>query len=382
MKRPRVLIACDKFKGSFSSAEANARLSEILAPQADCQRLQVADGGEGLLTALQQIWPLEIQTVPCRDALERWRTGRLGLQHTPAGLRIFSEAADANGLQHLRPEERQPLQASSQGVGDLLRAALALKPQQIVLGLGSSATIDGGIGCLAALGWQLYDTEGQILQGLPGDLAHVQRLQPPVDMSSWPEIVLLHDVNNPLLGPDGGVQVYGPQKGGSPAQLQQLESDLAHWLQQLAAYRGQPLEAVPGSGAAGGLGLPLSALCKARWQAGAPWLLQQLQLSARLAECDLLITGEGRFDTSSLQGKITGSLIGAAAAAGRPVWLVCGQLEPALALPQAVSRHFELQAAGDQAPEHSGGFADFGDFAPLALVLRTALQDLEREAAP
>lgn len=375
MKRPRLLIACDKFKGSFSSAEANARLSEILAPQANCHSLQVADGGEGLLAALQQLWPLTIQHVPCRDALQRWRTGRLGLHQPADGLRIFIEAADANGLQHLHPAERQPLRASSQGVGDLLRAALSCKPQQIVLGLGSSATIDGGIGCLAALGWQLFDAQDQILQGLPGDLARVQRLQPPADLNTWPEIVLLHDVSNVLLGPGGGVQVYGPQKGGSPDQLTQLESALAHWLQQLAAYRGQPLKEIPGSGAAGGLGLPLYALYKARWQAGAPWLLQQLQLSEQLAACDLLITGEGRFDTSSLQGKITGSLIQAATNAGRPVWLVCGQRDPALELPQTVTRHFELQTAG------AGTTDALGDFEALAPALSAALQAFEAVSA-
>lgn len=323
----KILIASDKFKGSLSSQQVNQALAELLLaqlPTAEVQTLPIADGGEGLLASLQQPLNLELFSLRCADPLGREHLAKWGWQasHQTAWI----ESAEANGLQWLSPAERNPWLTHTAGVGQLLLAAQQAGAQQIWLGLGSSSTIDGGIGCLGALGFRFLDAHGQLLPALPTSLGQVAEVHAPEQ--TWPPLRLLADVEHVLCGSQGGVMAFGPQKGGSPTQLQQLEQSLTHWVHVLEAHTGKALHKLKGGGAAGGLGLGLVALLDAELLAGSEWLLQALQLPARLQQVDLLITGEGRFDATSWQGKICGQLIRAAQQAGKPVMVVCGQLAP------------------------------------------------------
>ncbi|MGV3526362.1 MAG: glycerate kinase [Candidatus Sericytochromatia bacterium] len=343
----RYLILCDKFKGSLSARQVGEALAwgvRQADPRAQIQILTGADGGEGLLDALAQVRPLRFDNVPCRDPLGRWRSGRLG--YDPARREAVIESCEATGLQWLSAAERDPWRASSAGLGDLLRAALALQPRRIYIGLGSSATCDGGLGCLSTLGWRLLNAQGQPLAGEPASLAQGVRLEAPDAL--WPPLFLLSDVLNPALGPRGAMPVFAPQKGADAATVTRLEAGLAHWVRLLETTTGRALADWPGGGAAGGLGLSLHALLGAERLSGAAWVLEQLEWSARLAQTDVLITGEGAFDASSAEGKLTGTLLQESAAwraAGGQLWLVSGQ-RVAMPLPGLQVRELEELAPG------------------------------------
>lgn len=323
----RVLLACDKFKGSLSSAEVHEALSAGIRsqrPQAEIVSLPVADGGQGFISVLQAALDLKLHTVSCRDPLGRPRQALIA--HSPETQSVYLESSEATGLHLLAPSERNPLHCNTEGLGDLLLAALAFEPQQIYIGLGSSATCDGALGCLSALGWRFENAEGTRLPPSPTSLARVSQIHRP-DMPFPARIVLISDVQNPPLGPRGGVRVYSPQKGASPEQVTRLEEGMSNWVQVWERVTQQPWADFPGGGAAGGLGLGLAAALDAALLAGAPWLLQQLQFTDKLQQAEIVITGEGAFDASSNEGKLTGEVLNLAQQHHTRAVLVCGVIE-------------------------------------------------------
>lgn len=341
-----ILIACDKFKGSLSSSEVNHTLKEAFLqkmPHLSLQTLSVADGGEGLISALQQELPLKIISVTCRDPLGRFRSAQLA-QNTRTGA-IYIESSDATGLHLLSPQEYHPLLTDTAGVGDLILAACKLNASHIYLGLGSSATVDGGIGCMSALGYRFLDAQGQDLPGKAIDLGQVVCILRPEQ--NLPPISLISDVVNPVVGIRGGVRVYSPQKGASEEMVDVLEVSMTHWLQVLENNRLNPdpagLAALPGGGAAGGLGLALLALTGAAFEPGSAWILKQLNFYQKMSAVDLVITGEGRFDDTSLEGKITGEILHQARQLQCPVILICGNNQWSLA-PAGIQAIYALNA--------------------------------------
>jgi len=221
------------------------------------------------------------------------------------------------------PDRRAPLRATSRGVGELIWEAADRGARTVVVGLGGSATVDGGTGAGRGLGWSFTDAAGAELPeggGALGDLAAIG--------GGWrldAQVVALADVTTPLTGPNGAAAVFGPQKGATRAQVEQLAAGLGR-LAEVLGHSGHPgLDHLPGGGAAGGLGAGLAAFARATLTPGAPWVLDRLGFDAALATVDLVITGEGEFDATSTAGKVTGEIVKRAQAARRKVAVVAGK---------------------------------------------------------
>ncbi len=325
----RVLIAPDSFKGSLKSPDVAAAMAlgvRDACPHAIVTELPVGDGGEGTLEALVAATGGEYLPIEVEGPLGEPLTARLGLLGD--GETVFVEMAEASGLSRLTSEQRDPLRASTYGTGQLIRAALATGRRRMLIGIGGSATNDGGAGMLVALGARLLDVGGVPLP--PGgasleNLASVDltQLAVPSDM----EIIVACDVTNPLTGPQGASAVYGPQKGATPADIERLDRCLARLAEVTAERLGRDWSNAPGAGAAGGLGFALLAFLGGRLERGVELVLEAIRFDDHLRGADLVLTGEGRIDvqTTSFGKTLTG--IGArASAAGVPVLALGGGL--------------------------------------------------------
>lgn len=315
----RVLVVPTAFKGTLSprqAAEAVAAGVRRTRPDAQLRLLPVADGGDGFLDCLSADAELRY----CRV------TGPLGdPASAPFGLRTdgtaILESARCCGITLLPPNALDPMHATSRGVGEMLLEAKAAGASRALVGLGGSATNDGGAGALQGLGFRLLDDAGVDLEPGGGSLGSLRRVVPP-ERAGWPEVVCACDVENPLLGPNGCTVVYGPQKGvRTEAQREALEAGLA----RLASFAMLSAD-TPRSGAAGGLAFGLAAFAGARLVPGSELVLEELRFDSRLVECDLLVTGEGKLDGQTLQGKVVGEVIRRAQRAGVPCYAICGVL--------------------------------------------------------
>jgi glycerate kinase len=324
----RVLIAPDSFKGSLGATAVAAALAEgwlSVRPGDRVTRLPLADGGEGTLDVLAATvpgarWHRAKVTGPGGDpVIARWLELPGGGDGAAQAGTAVVELARASGLPLLaRPD---PIGAQTTGLGELLSRALDAGVGRILVGLGGSASTDGGTGALAALGARFLDAAGNPLPSGGGALPALAE----VDLSGLRRppaggVICLTDVTAPLLGARGAAAVFGPQKGASGAQIAQLEAGLARLAEVLG---GDP--AAAGAGAAGGTGYGLAAAWGAELTPGAAELGRLAGLDRALADADLVITGEGRFDETSLTGKTCGTVIAAAAEAGMPVAVVAGQ---------------------------------------------------------
>ncbi|WP_413105392.1 glycerate kinase [Streptomyces sp. Inha503] len=332
----RVLIAADKFKGSLTAAQVAERLTTGLrraAPRASVASVPVADGGDGTVDAA---------VVAGFGRREIRVTGPVGKPVTAAyALRngaAVVEMAEASGLRHLPACGFAPLTATSYGTGEVLRAALDAGARSIALGVGGSATTDGGTGMLAALGARFLDASGAPVG--PGGAALARLAK--ADLSGLDprlaevDLVLASDVDNPLLGPKGAAAVYGPQKGASPKEVDILEDALRYYARTCGAL-GTAEE--PGAGAAGGLGFGALTALRARFSPGVEVMLDLLGFGEALAGADLVITGEGSLDHQTLHGKAPAGVASRARARGLPVIAVCGRLSLDTAALKAIGIH-------------------------------------------
>jgi len=330
----RYLIAPLEFKGSLTAAEAGEAMRQGLLrarPHAEVEVLPLADGGPGtaqaLVDALGGAWQSTLVQDPLGRRVEAawgtWADGRAGIV----------EMARASGLVLLSPGERNPRRASTFGTGELIRAAVQGGVRSLLVGLGGSATNDGGAGALQALGVKLRDAQGRELA--PGPLALHDLVG--IDTSGMlrqlgeVDIACLTDVVNPLTGPSGASCVYGPQKGASHADVALLDAALAHFADVVRRQLGMDIAREPGTGAAGGLGYGLRAVCGARIVRGFDRIAEVLHLDERLARAEVVLTGEGRLDSQSLQGKGPVALAARARAAGRRVVAFAGRIDPSWA---------------------------------------------------
>jgi len=331
----RILCAPDSFKESMSAreaAEAMVRGANSALPTVECVPIPLADGGEGTATTLVEATGGELRAVPVHDALGRTLKGHFGFVASDA-LAIV-EVASACGLEQIPPEERDPLVASTVGVGELVRAALDAGARRLLIGLGGSATNDAGTGMLTALGVRFLDTQSHELplggaalvdlesvdaSGLDARLAHT-------------EIQVMCDVRNPLVGPEGASRVFGPQKGASPTDVVLLDAALTRWAE--VVERGSlRIRDVPGAGAAGGLGAALLAFTPATLRPGIDAVLDAVGFDAALVDADLVLTGEGSVDGQSRAGKVPFGVAARAAAAGVPVVILAGRVGAAAGPP-------------------------------------------------
>ncbi len=323
----RVLIAPQEFKGSLAADEAAAAIASGIRRahrEWPLDILPLSDGGPGLLDAMRRAIKADTMAAVVHDALGRRVLGRY-LRVRASG-EIIIEAAQANGLMHVKPDERDALHADSFGVGELITDAAREEPGRMVIGVGGSATTDGGAGAARAMGAKFLDGAGRELPPGGGALVQLERIA--WERPAWAaeiDFVVACDVTNPLCGPNGAARVYGPQKGASEAEVAQLEEGLFRYAMVVRRQLGVDLSAMPGAGSAGGLAGGLVAFLGARMASGFDLVAESTGLSARLAQADLVITGEGRFDEQSAQGKVTGRVIETARKAGKPVAVFAGQ---------------------------------------------------------
>ena len=324
-----VLLCPDSFKdalGAEDAAKAMAQGIQRAAPNAITQLCPLADGGEGSLDALIAATHAERRTLTVQDALGRPRQaawGWLSEQRT-----AFIELAEASGLQHLTREERNALHTTTFGVGELFLAALDAGATHALLLLGGSATNDAGAGMLQALGATLLDAQGQPLPPGGGALQQLATL----DLSTLdPRLAELRveaavDVDNPLLGERGASAVFGPQKGATDADVATLDRALGHFADLTAKALGKDDRALPGAGAAGGMGFAAHCFLNATLTPGIEMIMQQANFAQLLNDADLVITGEGRLDGQSLAGKTPIGVSRAAKRQGKPVIVLAGSL--------------------------------------------------------
>ncbi len=325
----KIIIAPDSFKDSLSAegvAQAIAAGWAQVWPDAEFVQCPMADGGEGTVAAVLAACNGELrsQTVqgPLGGTVEaRW--GWLAESRT-----ALIEMAEASGLQLVAPGKRDACSSSTYGTGELIRAALDLGAERIILAIGGSATNDGGAGAMQALGVQLLDAEGLALA--PGGLAlerlaqiNLEHLDPRLAAVRF-EIAA--DVNNPLCGPQGASAIFGPQKGANPAQVQQLDAALGHFADHCAKVLPEDVRDEPGSGAAGGLGFAAKAFLGAQFRAGVEVVAELVGLDAAVRGADLVITGEGRFDAQTLRGKTPFGVARIAQQHDVPVIVIAGTL--------------------------------------------------------
>jgi glycerate kinase len=322
----RVLIAPQEFKGSLGADEAASAIRSGLRkarPDWELDVLPMSDAGPGFIDALRRAVRADTAAAVVQDALGRRVLARY-ITISGTGTTVI-EAAQANGLMHIRPEERDALHADTFGVGELIRAALEGKPEKVVVGVGGSATTDGGAGMARALGARFLDGAGRELAQGGAALAELSRIEwsRPPELEGV-EVIVATDVTNPLAGPEGAAAVYAPQKGASPEQVDMLEAGLLRYAAVLRRALGVDVAAMPGAGAAGGLAAGLVAFLGARIVSGFDIVAEATGLIARIEAADLVITGEGRFDSQSLQGKTTGRLLELARDAGKPCVVFAG----------------------------------------------------------
>ncbi|ONI73834.1 glycerate kinase [Kribbella sp. ALI-6-A] len=318
----RVLVASDKFKGTVSSADVAAAVGDGVrgvCPQAVVESVLVADGGDGTLAAAVAAGFELVPVVAAGPTGEAVRSG-----FARRGETAVVELADVSGLIRLPGGEPRPLTATSRGTGEVIAAAIDSGCTRVIVGIGGSASTDGGAGLIRALGARVLDAAGAEVAEGGEALGTASSLEVSAvnDRLKGVEIVVACDVDNPLTGPSGAAATYGPQKGATPEQVAVLEAALGHWADLIA---GQPdLRLAPGAGAAGGVGFAALAVLGAKLAPGIELMLELVGFRDRLAGVDLVVTGEGALDEQTLRGKAVAGVAAAASAAGIPVVAVCG----------------------------------------------------------
>src|SRR5213594_188713 len=324
----RVIVAPQSFKGSADAvavASAIARGIRRAWPSALIEEMPLADGGEGTVRALVTATNGGVRRSRVHDPIGREIDAEWGVLGD--GTTAVVEMAAASGLPLLQPKERDARITSTRGTGELILAAAASGAHRIVIGIGGSATNDGGAGMARAFGYRFLDRNGDDLPEGGAALARLWRIDGQTDPRLVrPAIDAACDVTNPLLGPEGASAVFGPQKGATPEIVRELDAALTRFADVVERFVGRDVRNVPGAGAAGGLGAGLLAFLDARLISGAKLVLVAVGFERRLAGASLVITGEGRIDRQSLYGKLTQAVTLAARARGVPVVAVAGGL--------------------------------------------------------
>ena len=360
-----VVVAPDKFKGSLSAAGVARAVADglrVAVSGVDVREHPVADGGDGTVEAALSAGYTR-REVRCTGPTGEPVTAALAVRDRVAVV----ELAEASGLRRLPGGRPAPTTATSRGTGELVRAALDLGCRQVVLGIGGSASTDGGAGMVQALGGRLLDAAGAELGPGGAALADLDR----IDLSGFDprvartEVTVASDVDNPLLGRHGAAAVYGPQKGASPEDVALLDAALARWAAVAREATGVDAADRPGAGAAGGVGFAAIVFLGAEIRSGIEYLLELLRVRAAIDGARLVVTGEGSLDDQTLRGKAPAGVAAAARAAGVPTVAVAGRstLDPAALAPAGIARAYLLSDL-EPDPERS-----MRDPAPLLAAL-------------
>ena len=320
MSKIRAVVAVDSFKGSLTSVEAGEAVKRGIlrtCPDADVTVIPLADGGEGTVDAIAPYIGGMTETIPVTDPLGRQIEASYIID--PDSKTAYIEMAKASGLTLLSEDERDPYLTTTYGVGELMRDAVLSGAEKLVICIGGSATNDGGAGMLQALGAKFTDKDGsEIKQGAIG-LRDLKKVDLSELICKDVSIVVASDVTNPLCGPDGASFVYGPQKSASQRACEEMDS----WLENYARLLGfDPFE--KGTGAAGGMSFALKNILGAELRSGAEIVMEITGLEDLIKNCDIVITGEGRIDSQTLNGKAPFMVMKAGVKYGKPVFGICG----------------------------------------------------------
>ncbi len=327
----RILVSPDKFKGSLSAGAAAHAIRTGLKrvfPEATYDLAPIADGGEGTAEIFCEVLGGTRVSASSHDPLGR--PIEASYVWFPEKKLALIEMSEASGLWRLTQEELDPFRASTWGTGELMADAMARGATTLYVALGGSATNDAGLGMAGALGWKFLDSGDNELSALPVNFSAIRRLAAP---AGWPacKIIALCDVQNPLLGPQGATQMFGPQKGAAPAVVSALEDALSHVADLCRDQLGRDFRAVPGTGATGGLAFGLMTFCGGGLQPGFKTVADVLDLKTRVARADLVVTGEGRLDAQTAHGKGPAEIARLARSHRVPVIALAGKVEGSLA---------------------------------------------------
>lgn len=353
----KIVLAIDSFKGSLTSAEAEAAALEGIRrvyPQAEIVCIPIADGGEGMLEALSALRAQEVR-LRVQGPLDEKVKARYLISSD--GQTAYIEMASASGLPLVPENQRNPLLTTTRGTGELMRDALDRRCNHLVIGLGGSATNDGGMGMLSALGIRFLDRQGQELKGRGCDMEKADRIDTSL---AHPAIKAVRctaacDVRNPFYGPEGAAYIFSPQKGATPDEVQLLDKGLRHLAELYQQTTGHDIATQPGTGAAGGLGGALAAFLNATLRPGISLLLEANGFIDKIKGADLIITGEGRADRQTTMGKVPAGVLNESRQTGIPVVLIAGQV-------------------ADEEILRSAGFSQVYATTPPDMPLRTAMQ--------
>ena len=323
-----ILIAPDKFKGSLSAQEVCDVISTTLASYGryDIVALPLADGGEGTCELLTTFSGGTMLTIPVRDPLARNINSIFGISKD--GRIAFLEMAAASGLQLLKTEDRNPLFTTTLGTGDLIRHALDHGVDHIIMGVGGSATNDGGLGMAESLGVVFYDGFGNKLAGNGQNLVHVQSID---SKGIHPRLATVKftifcDVDNPLHGCNGAAYVFAPQKGAHEKMVKELDNGLKHYESILEEHTGRKVN-FPGAGAGGGLPASLKAFASIEIRRGMDFIAEFTRLEEKISSADFVITGEGKLDSQTLSGKVVKGVADLAGKHKKPLVVIAGKNE-------------------------------------------------------
>jgi len=323
----KIIVAMDSFKSSISAIDACQIVKDTLQsidPELRIVSIPMADGGEGtaeaMLAARGGKW-VEIQAM-----------GPLPSMQVCAGFAFFPdtrvalvEMAKASGLELLSLKQANPFKTTTFGTGQLIQAAADYGADRILLAVGGSATVDGGVGAAQALGWKFLGRDGNEIGFGGGQLESIEKIVAPDEMN-LPEIEVLCDVDNPLCGENGAARIFGPQKGATPEMVEQLEAGLSHLAEVVRQQPGKQIDKIPGSGAAGGLSAGALAFMDAKLVSGIETIIKETGLTEEIKDADWVITGEGRFDLQSLRGKVVSGVVKAAKSARTKVVVIAGRV--------------------------------------------------------
>lgn len=324
----KIVLAIDSFKGSLTSAEAEAAALEGIRrvyPQAETICIPIADGGEGMLEALSSLCVQEVRLRVHGPLDEKVETRYLISSN---GQTAYIEMASASGLPLVPENQRNPLLTTTRGTGQLMCDALDRGCNHLIIGLGGSATNDGGMGMLSALGIRFLNNQGKELKGRGCDMEKVDRIDTSLAHPAMKAVrcTAVCDVRNPFYGPEGAAYIFSPQKGATPDEVQLLDKGLRHLAKIYRQTTGHDIATLPGAGAAGGLGGALAAFLNAELRPGISLLLEANGFQDKIKGADLIITGEGRADRQTTMGKVPAGVLNESRQTGIPVVLIAGQV--------------------------------------------------------
>ena len=326
----KIVIAIDSFKGSLTSMEAGQAVMDSIQSFSlhyQTELIPIADGGEGMLSVMMSTTQGRLQTLEAHNPCMEKIAANYGISHDRKT--AFIEMANISGLPLIKKEQQNPLKTTTYGTGELIRDALDKGCTEFIIGIGGSATNDAGIGMLQALGFQFLDKSRKAL-GQGGEtmekIVHICTQNVHESLKNTHFIVAC-DVQNPFYDPNGAAAVYARQKGADDAMIEELDRGMRSFAQVILKETGRDISNIPGSGAAGGMGGGMLAFLNAELRSGADLLLDLSQFESKIADADLIITGEGRIDRQSLMGKIPGKILEIGKRKGIPVIAIAGCVE-------------------------------------------------------